>query len=98
MPPGRSRRCRTGLRGASRSRRCAARLAPKNRTVSSLRESPLKSPAGGWYLTSFDPAITGSEPKKEVIDWDVRLAVRLMKTGSLMPEIGDYEWVNDFRR
>ena len=64
--------------------------APKNRTVSSLRETPLKSPAGGWYLTTSDPAIIGSEPdKREVLDWDVRLAVRLMKTGGLMPEIGD---------
>ena len=91
-------RCRAGLRHQAARDRCRrAGRAPKNRTVSSLRETPLKSPAGGWYLTTFDPAIIGSEPdKKEVIDWDVRLAVRLMKTGGLMPEIGEYEWVNDF--
>mgnify|MGYP001312314899 CR=1 FL=1 len=72
-------------------------IAPKNRTVTSLREKPIPH-GGGHFLVTFDPALTGSEPDKvEVIDWDVRLAVRLMTTGSLEPEIGDYRYVNDYR-
>lgn len=72
-------------------------LAPKNRTVTSLREKPIAA-GGGYYMITFDPAITSSEPaKQEVIDWDVRLAVRLMRTGGLNPEIGEYKWVNDYQ-
>ncbi|MCL4743850.1 MAG: hypothetical protein KJZ83_00395 [Burkholderiaceae bacterium] len=75
-----------------------AGLAPKNRTVTSLREKPIKSSHGGYYLVTFDPTLTSSEPdKSEIIDWDVRLAVRLMRTGSLEPEIGDYRYVNDYQ-
>jgi hypothetical protein len=68
-----------------------AGLAPKNRALTSLREKPLryKTPAGleaGHYLVTYDPAITHSEPdKQQVIDWDLRLAVRLLTTGVWPP-------------
>lgn len=72
-------------------------LAPKNRTVTSLREKPIAA-GGGHFMITFDPAITSSEPaKQEIIDWDVRLAVRLMRTSSLSPEIGEYKWVNSYQ-
>src|SRR5262245_55414494 len=46
-------------------------LAPKNRTVNSLRETPLKAPGGGWYLVTFDPHVINSEPdKQDMLDWD----------------------------
>jgi len=74
-----------------------AGVVPKNRTLSSLREKPIKK-GEGYYFITFDPAITANEPdKSEIIDWDVRLAVRLMRTGSLDPEIGEYKWVNTFQ-
>jgi DNA polymerase I-like protein with 3'-5' exonuclease and polymerase domains len=72
-------------------------LAPKNRTVTSLREKPIAA-GGGHYLITFDPFITNNEPdKQEVLDWDTRLAVRLMRTQSLKPEVGSYEWVNSYQ-
>lgn len=74
-------------------------LAPKNRALNSLREKVLKPKAeGGHYLITFDPGITSTEPdKKQIIDWDVRLATRLLRTGSLLPEIGTYRWVGGFQ-
>jgi DNA polymerase I-like protein with 3'-5' exonuclease and polymerase domains len=72
-------------------------LAPKNRTLSSLREKPIAA-GGGHYLVTFDPFITSNEPdKQEVIDWDVRLAHRLMTSGSLEPVVGEYRWVNSYQ-
>ena len=74
----------------------AAGLAPKNRTLNSVRETPIAR-NGGWYLMTFDPAIIGTEPdKREIIDWDVRLAHRLLTTGTLKPKVGDYVWVSDY--
>jgi hypothetical protein len=79
-----------------------AGIAPKNRGLISLRETPLcyKTEAGlaaGHYLVTYDPAITHSEPdKQQVIDWDLRLAIRLLTTGSMAPEVGHYRWVGGF--
>lgn len=73
------------------------KLAPKNRTVNSLRETVL-TVQGGKALVTFDPAITQGEPhQKQIIDWDIRLAARLMLTGSTLPELGTYEYVNTFQ-
>ena len=75
-----------------------SRLLPKGRTLNSLREHPLKPKAdGGFYMMTFDPGIVSSEPdKRALIDWDVRLANRLLTTGSLVPPVGDYQWVGSF--
>jgi DNA polymerase I-like protein with 3'-5' exonuclease and polymerase domains len=73
-----------------------AGLAPKNRTVNSMRETPIKRGLG-HYLVTFDPNVVNSEPEQgQVIDWDVRLATRLMRTGGMAPTVGKYQWVNDF--
>src|SRR5208283_2123103 len=74
----------------------AAGLAPKNRSLTAMREAPIPR-NGGWYMTTFDPGVTLSEPEKgEIIDWDVRLAHRLVTTGSLKPNVGDYVWVSSY--
>jgi hypothetical protein len=45
----------------------------------------------------FDPAIVDNEPdKQQLIDWDLRLAVRFLRTKSLVPPIGTYRWVPGF--
>ncbi len=76
----------------------AAALLPKNRTLNSMREKPFKPKAdGGVYMVTFDPQVVNSEPEKRaIIDWDVRLAHRLLTTGSLQPKLGEYAWVNSF--
>ena len=64
-----------------------AGIVPKNRTLTSMREKAIKA-VGGHYLVTYDPALVNSEPDKQgTIDWDVRLAVRLIRTGSLMPPL-----------
>ena len=64
----------------------AAGIAPKNRSLSTLRETPFAHPYGGAFMLTFDPWVTTQEfEKKEIIEWDTRLAVRLMRTGSLKP-------------
>ena len=48
-------------------------------------------------MVTFDPGVIQSQPeKREILDWDVRLAHRLLTTGSLEPKIGDYRWVSSF--
>ncbi len=76
----------------------AAALLPKNRTLNSMREKPFKPKAdGGVYMVTFDPQVVNSEPEKRaIIDWDIRLAHRLLTTGSLQPKLGEYTWVNSF--
>lgn len=71
-------------------------VAPKNRTVTSLRGKVLNSSLGGQYLMSFDPNTVESDAAKyEEIAWDIRLADRLNRTGSLEPETGVYSYVDD---
>jgi DNA polymerase I-like protein with 3'-5' exonuclease and polymerase domains len=75
-----------------------AKLAPKGRTVTSLRETVLKAAGGGAYFVTYDPGILDSDPEKlSEIEWDLRLAVRFMRTGGLEPEVGEYRWVNSFQ-
>jgi DNA polymerase I-like protein with 3'-5' exonuclease and polymerase domains len=73
------------------------KVLPKGRTPSSLREKPIKF-GQGQVMVTYDPMVTGSEPEKmQTIDWDFRLATRLMTTGSLKPQIGTYKWVNTYQ-
>ena len=72
-------------------------MLPKNRSLSNLREQPLRPAHGGWYFVTFDPALTDSEPEKhQLIAWDVRLATGFLKTGSLEPGVGSYRWAGGF--
>lgn len=70
---------------------------PKNRTVTSMREKPVSAAGGGYYLVTFDPMSVASEPKnREIIDWDLRLAHRLLTTGTTEILAGDCKWVANF--
>lgn len=71
----------------------AAGICPKNRALSSMRAQQHMTPSGVPALLTFDPAIILREADKEnEILWDVNLATRLMRTGTLRPEPGVYRW------
>lgn len=68
-------------------------LAPKNRTITSLRERPLKH-NGAWIFMTFDPSITQREyVRLPEIQWDIQLAIRMHETKSVKPQIGEYRYV-----
>ena len=70
---------------------------PKGRTVTSMREKSIPF-QGGYYLTTFDPAVTQTDPsQQQIIDWDIRLAHRLLTTGTIRPKIGNYRYVASFQ-
>ena len=74
-----------------------AGIVHKSRTLSSLREKPVLKPGGGAWLVTYDPAITGTEfDKQEVIEWDVQLAARFLRTGSVEPQLGSYKYVSNY--
>ena len=69
---------------------------PKNRTVTAMREKPIAC-NGGHYMVTFDPGITQSDPsQQQIIDWDIRLAHRLLTTGTIAPLVGKYRYVSSF--
>lgn len=73
-----------------------AKLFPKNRGVKSSRSWPVRDAAGVWYLASLDPGMVHLEEGADTdIRWDFRLADRLLRTGSPLPELGDYDWADD---
>lgn len=73
------------------------KLITKQKSITTLRETPVPAPEGGHYLVTFDPAITTKEfDKQALIQWDLQLARRLLKTGSLMPPVGKYRWVSSY--
>lgn len=75
----------------------AAGIAQKGRKVHGSRERRLagkESPAS--ILVSFDPGLVAREPDKgPLVAWDLRLAARLHKTGTMRPKVGKYRWVPD---
>lgn len=73
-----------------------ASLAPKNRTIGSLRETPFNLGLAKCLMT-YDPGIVSRDAAKlPDIQWDVALAIRLHNTRSLRPQVGKYRWVEDF--
>lgn len=83
--------------GKAHSVMMAAGLVPKNRTITSMRGKTIVAASGGVYMFTLDPYIVSIEPWRGVeIDWDLRLAVRFLKTGGLSPKTGDYQWVTSF--
>ena len=67
--------------------------APKNRSLDSMRGQVL----AGTYMVSYSPAIVHVDHGKlSEVQWDVRLASRYVTTGTLAPELGNYEYVTDF--
>lgn len=76
-----------------------ARLIPRNRTLNKLREAPIPSArTSGVYMMTFDPGIVFSDPARRYeIQWDIRLAIRYLATGSLIPAIGGYGYVDSIQ-
>jgi DNA polymerase I-like protein with 3'-5' exonuclease and polymerase domains len=75
----------------------AGGIAPKNRSVDSLRGLDHGRLGTGRYLVTYHPALCDSDASKEdEIAWDIRLAERLCRTGGLLPEVGTYRWVEHF--
>ena len=80
-------------------------MAPKNRSLTSMRGQVIEH-NGAKILLTWDPGIVWQEdPKRKKttgyarlweIQWDVRLAMRLDKTGSLEPPTGNYKDVTHF--
>lgn len=69
------------------------KLFPKNRTAGSLREH-MVSLGGVKYLTTYDPGITRLDyARLPEVQWDVRLACRVVSTGTTVPKVGQYRWV-----
>lgn len=73
-------------------------LIPKNRkTMKSRGIVTLHPSTGGVWMNTYDPDIVRSDISKDPeIRWDIRLIERYHRTRSLKPEVGDYEWVEDF--
>lgn len=71
-------------------------LFPKNRTVTSCRETP-RLHNGVHYFVTFDPGITSRDYARfPDLQWDLQLCIRLQVTGSVTPQLGTYEWVESF--
>ena len=79
-------------------------LVQKNRTINWMRGKIVDAPpsekgkAAGKYLATFDPfMVTVDAAKSEQIAWDIMLAARLDRTGSLDPELGDYGYTDTLK-
>lgn len=71
-----------------------AGLAPKNRTVTSLRDGALPGSQEKFFVT-FDPGITNKDyARLPEIQWDCQLAIRKVLTGSVAPVLGRYKYVD----
>ena len=69
---------------------------PKKRTVSSLRGN-LFEYGNGHIMVSYSPGLFDIDPESQPnIVWDINLVLRYCMTGSLIPKVGDYRWVEDF--
>ena len=72
----------------------AAETFPKNLGVEKLR-SRAGVYRGATALVTYDPTMVNVDAAaRPQIRWDVRLARRLIKTGTLKPIIGTYSWVS----
>lgn len=70
------------------------KLVPKNRTIGSLREKELKY-NGASIFTTYNPSIVSKDyARLPEIQWDANLAIRVHKTGSTKPQIGQYRYVD----
>ena len=76
----------------------AAGVVPKNFGIGKLREKVY--PYGlGHAMVSWNPNLMEVDPSREPeVQWDARLAARFLKTGTLDPVIGAYEYVTDFNK
>lgn len=69
---------------------------PKNRTIGSLREKLVEVNGVRVFIT-YDPGIVARDyGRLPEIQWDVQLAIRLVKTGSTFPTLGRVHIVESF--
>ena len=73
-----------------------AGIVPKNKKVGALRNTPIK--VGNYVLfVSFAPGLVEQDYARLTdIQWDCKLSIRYLMTGSTKPKLGDYRWVSDF--
>lgn len=75
----------------------AKKVFPKNKSHLSMRGTPAHHSNGGIFLTTLDPFnIISEADTAEQIAWDVMLAYRFMKTGTLKAKVGKYKWVGSY--
>lgn len=74
----------------------SAGAAKKNLSINAAR-GEVFTLDGVRVMVSYDPFMAQMDPAMDPqIAWDVRLACRLHDTGTLEPEVGNYQWVEDF--
>lgn len=77
----------------------AAGALPKNRSIKSLREQVFTYPGTSQkFMVSYNPSVMDTEYAWYVdLLCDTKLAIRYLKTGSLKPNYGHYQYVSDFK-
>jgi DNA polymerase I-like protein with 3'-5' exonuclease and polymerase domains len=69
----------------------------KNRTPNSLRQSVFPTGMGGAFMATLDPFRCHDDPGDRILlGWDIRLASRYLRTGSLDPQTGSYKFVGSY--
>lgn len=72
-------------------------VVPKGRTITSLRNKVYQLPGGAALLLSYSVGIEDVDYSKYIdLVTDVRSAIRWCLTGSILPKVGRYRYVNDF--
>jgi DNA polymerase I-like protein with 3'-5' exonuclease and polymerase domains len=72
-------------------------IKPRNRTIGSLRTQPIALPCGAQCLLTYAAQIIDVDHALAVDTMmDVRTAIRLVHTGTVIPPMGQYRWVEDF--
>lgn len=74
-----------------------AGIAPKNRTIGSLRNQAIPYKLGHIFL-SYDPRYALDKDYSAMVDiqWDTQLAIRFHNEGTTKPVMGEYRYVDDF--
>jgi len=78
----------------------SSNLIPKNRSIGSTRGKEILVLGGkACVLTTYDPDLIEIDwARKLDIEWDLYLAARWIKQGSLLAKLGDYKYVDDFSK
>lgn len=71
-------------------------LFPKKRTVGSCRETP-RTRDGVTYFVTWDANLQYRDYARfPELQWDCQLALRMLTTGTVVPKLGTYVWVESF--
>lgn len=73
------------------------KIVPKGRSIGSLRCKLHAMPNGAQVMVTYAPSISHVDYGLYIdLITDMQLGFRWVKTGSLTPQVGHYEWVQDF--